>query len=651
MAVFGRLDVRFPDGHTDSHQLEGERVTVGSAAINSIQLDDSAIAAAHFQIDFNHNSVSLTDLGSDAGTFIAGERLIAHTPRILRAVEQIHLGGLLLTFYQRSDSPTVAMPAYGEQTQPSAIDFRASLERGEYTVFPASSVTVAMAVSNLGQVEALFRVETSGLPEDWVKPESLVFPLPAGESTQLQFHIKPARRSDKAPGDYPLVITITRLGDQEQALQLVAVIKLGGYAGLSLALVPALCREGESFSLYLLNQGNRPLELALAVDDTQAQLFTDLAQDQVELPAGERRRISGGVRARRRALIGKPVETPFAIIAQSRDPSAFTAAAPGRAIVSARWSYRTAMLAAAVAIALLLGAAAVLIQPPEPEISSFGLSHAQVARGTPVGLEWTAANAQAYVIEVDRARVAELPNDAETFTLDTGEYTDPVDIALIARQDGITVIETRRLDVYEPVVVAGFEANKTVMPRRVNGTLVVRWEVAGAVSLNITSPLAFETVRESPAAAAKGELELRGAPDADFAIKLTAEDEIGTIVERSITIAVKEPECLPLYDTILYAGPDKRFPQSGLAVANVPVLVRGRVADGTWLHVELASGRAVWGIGSSFECSAFDVDALTVIEDAPQLPTATASPTPTATATQPPAPTATATLFPDAADS
>ncbi len=639
MAVFGRLDVLYPDGHTESHRLAGNVATVGRAPDNTVQIDDETSAAQHLRIDAGADGASITDLGSAAGTFISGQRLEARSARPLRAVEEIRIGALRLTFYQHSDDATVAMPALSEQTQPAGIDFRASLERGEYRVFPASSATVSLEVTNRSPTEAAFRVEASGLPEGWVQPASFPFQLPAHEATQIQFQIKPALRSDMPPGEYPLTIAITRLGDADQVLRLVAIIKLGGYSGLSLALAPAICREGEPFRLFMLNPGNVPIELALSIRDPQSRLAAELAQDGVELPPGGRRRISGKARARRRPLIGRPESIPFALIARSRGPSAFTVAAPARVIVAPRWSYRSAILATVAFFALLLALVSVLIQPPEPEIASLELSQSQVARGTPVQLNWTAANAERFVVEVNRARVADLPGDRRSFTLSTEDFADPVDIALIALRGDVTDISTRRLDIYEPAVIADFAADKSVMLRRVTDSLIVRWDVSGAVGLEVARPLEFSTVRESAATAARGEIELRGAPHADFEIRLAAEDEIGAVVERSITIAVKEPECLPRQDALLYAGPDTGFQQIMLAVENVPVLARGAVKDGGWLLVELASGKSGWGIRDQFECRGFDISALAVIPDPPQLPTVTASPTATATA----APSATLT--------
>ncbi len=646
MTVFGRLDILYPDGHTESQPLEGDLVTVGSAERNSIPLADMAVSADHFRLDVRDDAVSITDLDSENGTFVAGSRLQAEVPQRLQIVEQIQIGSLKLTYYQSSDSPTVEMPALGDQTQPSALGFRASLDNAEFAVFPASSSTITLTVTNLSGEDAEFRVETSGLPNDWVKPASLFFPLPAEETTQIQFLIKPARSADMSPGDFPLTIAITRLGTPEQLVHLVAIVKLGGFGGLSLAIDPTLCPDRESFSLYLLNQGNEPLGLALRVHDPESLLELELAQGSVQLPQGGRAQVSGHVRARRRPLVGKAQEIPFELIAQAEHPNSYSVALPARVNVAPYLSTLAASVFLAMIAAIALLFAAVIVQPAEPTILSFNLSESQVAQGTPVQLSWSATDAGRYVIEVDRAPIAELAGDSSTFTLDTHDYSDPVDIALIALRGNLTGIEKRRLEIYQPVTINRFEADRTVMLRKVTGTLIIRWDVAGAVDLEFTRPLGFETVSESRNSNSQGEFALRGAPAAEFEIKLSAEDEKGTTYQRAIEIAIKEPECTPIHDALLYAGPDERFTQVNLAVESVPVLVRGTITSQDWLQVELASGQTGWGIHSSFLCQGFDLSALEVITALPELPTATATPPPTETPTQTATPTYAATTEP-----
>ena len=134
-------------------------------------------------------------------------------------------------------------------------------------------------------------------------------------------------------------------------------------------------------------------------------------------------------------------ELPFALLAKADNPTGYSVALPARVSVKPYLSSRAAALLIALIATLALVAALVLFQPPEPEISSVTLSEAQVAQGTPVQLVWTSEHAQRFVIEVNRAAVAELPADTSSYSLDTSEHFDPIDIALIAQRGEMTVIE------------------------------------------------------------------------------------------------------------------------------------------------------------------------------------------------------------------
>ena len=93
---------------------------------------------------------------------------------------------------------------------------------------------------------------------------------------------------------------------------------------------------------------------------------------------------------------------------------------------------------------------------------------------------------------------------------------------------------------------------------------------------------------------------LRGSPVAAFQIRLSALDETGVMTERILEIAIRDPECLPLNDAAIYAGPDSGFPQIQIAIQNAPVLVRARTEAMDWLHVELAGGDSGWASPQQF---------------------------------------------------
>lgn len=639
MTLFGRLDVLFPDGQRESHQLRGHQITVGRDHSCSIQLANDSIANFHLRLLADEKGVTITDLQSSTGALVDGKRLPADTPQPLRDTAIIAVGPLQLTFYKRSDNPTIVMPPLGQKTQPLLTGFRANLEAARYTVFPASSVTIPLSITNSSDADAEFRVEISGLPEDWVKPARLTFPLPADEATQLQFLVKPARRPDIPPQPFPFEATVTRLDESPAQLRLNGVIELGGYGGLSLAIEPALCHDKRSFTLFLLNQGNQALNLSLACHDRQSKLDVRLSQSALTLPPAGRAQVAGVVQSRRRPLIGKSQILPFFVTVKAGNPAEYAVPLPASVYIKPRLSRQSAALLAAIALIIAAFIALLAYQPPQPAIIRFALSESQVAQGTPVQLSWNAEHAQRFVIEVDRIPIADLPANASTHSLDTRDYSDPIHIALIARHNNATAIESRHLDVYAPVTVTHFYADRTTMLRNVIGTLTVRWEIEGAVSLDLSRPLGFETVTEARTAESRGELVLRGAPLSEFEILLSAKDELGNTTQQTIQISARDPECSPRSDAVIYAGPDARYAQLSIAVENVPVLVLGANETRDWLQVELASGQIGWSSLRSFVCQGFAPASLTVITDMPPLPTTTSTPAPTNTPSQTPSPT------------
>ncbi len=641
MTIFGRLDVFYADGRSESHPLTGAVVTVGSAEGNTIRLEDDAVAPLHFRLRHEAGVVHIADLDAARATYIDGARLPVKAPRRLNENETIRIGDLEIRFYLSSDSPTEAIQAISEQTQPLSIGFRAELLEPAVSVWPSSIAETRLRITNLAGERADFRLEVSGLPDGWVAPARSDFWLAAGETLPISLQIKPSRRADLPPGDYPLAITITRRGEAERPLRLAQTVKLGGYGGLSLALDAQDPDKPGSFNLHLLNLGNQALQLRLAAHEPAAQLEMQLQRDSVNLKAGAKARVPVQVRPRRRPVIGRPSARPFALLATSDDPSAFCVALPGNLNVKPRISHRGLLAGLILAAALLAALASLLLQPPEPAIARFSLSEARVAQGAPVELSWEASDAGRYVIEVERVPIAELPAGRKTYNLDTSAWVDPVEIALVALQGERQAIAVQRLEIYQPVVVREFAADKTSMLRNIRGRLKVRWDVAGAIELDISSPLEFETVSRNSFSAGRGEMALRGSPDAAFQIRLSALDETGAMTEKILEIAIRDPECLPLNDAAIYAGPDSGFPQIQIAIQNAPVLVRARSEAMDWLHVELADGESGWASHSSFFCRGFNLEQLRAIADLPQLPTATPTASPTAVVAQAEAPAAT----------
>ena len=633
MTVLSRLDILYPDGRNESHVLDQDEITIGSAAGNSIQVSHASVSARHLRISRSDKGVYLTSLDANNATKVDDETVPLNVPQRLQDVCQIRAGLLRIVYNQSSEEPTVAMRALSDATQPTAARFRARLEIGKVKVWQFSTASTSLSVTNLGDRDGLFRLEMSGLPSNWTSPKDLTFSVAANDAVDLLLQAKPTRIRNCAPGEYPLIITVRQLDGGEESVQLVLLVEVGGVGGLSAAVDPPLVQARDRFNLVLLNLGNGELALQLGIHDPSQRLRVKLAQDELRLKAGERAVISALVEPRRRPLLGKPVDYSFALQAQARAPGDYIVALPATIIVKPILDYR-ALIAAALSVAILvLALAALLYQPPQPAIASFTLSDETVAQGKAVELSWSAAEALKYVIEVNRLPIAELPADASRYTLKTQNYADPIDIALIAINGEATDIRSLRLTVYQPVFVSIFETDKSSLLRGIRSDLTINWRVEGAVALDIALPAGFEIVQRH-SAGADGEIVIAGMPADDFEITLWADDEIGGRTTRAIPIAVRDPECTPIRDTLLYSGPDSRFERANYAVENVPILARGVSAAADWLQVELATGEIGWGFHSNFRCHGFDPAKLNVVSDIPQLPTANPSPTPAATLAQ-----------------
>ena len=632
MTIHGRIDIHFPDGRSETHRLEHDAFTIGSAAGNTRQIADAALAPRHLRFSYSLDAFFLTNLAAGYRTTLDDLPLPLDEPLRLHDVASIQAGELRIIFNQSSDYPTVAMNAISEATQPTAAGFRVELEAGALQVWQYSSASIALSVTNTSDRDGLFRLGVSGRLKDWTTPDALVFSVAGNDAVEILLQVKPTRGLDLAPGEYPLTIDIRRLDGDEGAALLVLLVRLGAVGGLSAALDPPRQPAGDPFSLRLRNLGNSPLSLRLRPQQSGERLNITLAQEAIRLDAGERAVVSGIAELRRRPLFGQPADASFAVLAEAREPNNYVVALPASVSVNPLLGPR-ALFAAALAIAILaLAAAALLFQPPQPLITSFASSESLVARGTPVELTWSAEQSQRFAVEVNRAPLSELPGDAARYTLDTRDYPDPIDIVLIARNGDAVDRKSLRLEIYQPVNVIQFEPDKWTLPRDMPSQLTIRWRVAGAAKLGIALPTAFERLRET-IADNEGELVIQGKSAEDFQITLNAEDETGAKTMRELTITVHDPECAPIQDTVLYAGPDSRYEHAGFALGNVPVLATGVNAAGDWLQVELANGDRGWAFHTHFRCHGFAPDNLKIITNIPPLPTQTPPPNPTETPT------------------
>ena len=79
------------------YPLEGDLITIGRDATNSIQINDAEISRRHARLQFQGGKYVIDDAGSTNGTHVNGQRILS--PYVLRAGDVVSFGeGIVLGF-------------------------------------------------------------------------------------------------------------------------------------------------------------------------------------------------------------------------------------------------------------------------------------------------------------------------------------------------------------------------------------------------------------------------------------------------------------------------------------------------------------------------------------------------------------------------
>lgn len=83
------------------YPLEGELITIGRDASNTIQINDAEISRRHARMQFQGGKYVIEDGGSTNGTHVNGQRLAS--PYVLKTGDVISFGETIVLAYESSD--------------------------------------------------------------------------------------------------------------------------------------------------------------------------------------------------------------------------------------------------------------------------------------------------------------------------------------------------------------------------------------------------------------------------------------------------------------------------------------------------------------------------------------------------------------------
>jgi pSer/pThr/pTyr-binding forkhead associated (FHA) protein len=649
--------------------LEKPTIAIGRSPGNDIVLDANSVSRYHITITRRGDQTFAEDLESANGTYLDGQRMKPHQPYDLHGVEELLIGDIRLIFQQESAeqadqtgamAPTSPVTPVSEDystkpiprepleatrrieiTQPS---YKVSLDSAQQTVTPGAHVQVTLTIDNLSDETDRYFIEVDGVPKDWVRVERAELELKSGEQASVIISLKPLRRSDSVPGDYPITIRVRSKANPSQAVEAPLKLVLRTYSGFGIALSTERIDSRTPFKLHVHNQGNGPLSLAFSGASSENDLSFEFHPPAMTLAAGERQVVRGYVRSGRGEIVGRAHERHFALQARSQDPSQFLTAVPGTLIERPMLPVWAATLVIPMLIALvLLGAAGLIVlalaRPRTPVITAFSASATSILEGDTVTLSWSVSDASELALKLDGGTPSPIDSGLTSISqvvTGVGQRT----FTLVARNGSESAQRDVVITVSQAMKIDSFTVSPNPVLLYVQQKVTISWKADGAASVYLQGVEALTGSPDNNSYPATNQIELSGTPRDALQLTLVAVGADGRQLSQALQVDTANPECQVLASQVeMRSGPGDVYPATGTLTSGAKVSPDGRDQSGGWIHLILTANADAWLPASAVQCDHFEPSKLTPLTVFPPTPLPTPTLTPTLTLTPSASPT------------
>lgn len=485
--------------------------------------------------------------------------------------------------------------------------FELSLQSPRAAVAPGGRASLHLRIRNVDDSTARYQLSLDGIPASWVLLDPLTAPVAPGASTTQTVLLHPARHPGFPPGPHLLCLRVEPQYAPQAALEQEFTLQLLPGSGFGMA----LAQEGNDLQLLLQNQGNAPLSLQLGVLAPTGAAAPTLSPEPITLAAGEQRSIPLRLRAVHRPLLGRSRTLEFTIEAHALDEAGFVVALPAQLLVVPRLNQRVISLA----LALLLALALFVLRPVTPVILEFYADPPQLLRGDSLELGWQVRDAAALQLSLDGQALARQPEPQQSgYRLETDALAGEVTLQLEARNGDRRASQSLTVLIREPLQVQAFSASPPQLLRHVVQTLTLRWEVPGAQQVRIEG---LTQVISGPIEAGSARDGLEGLPvlvAEELTLTLTAMDDAGNVLQRTLTIPAIAATCSVAQAALpLRAEPQADAASLLLLESDSPVEVDGRDPGGDWLQLQ-AQGVTGWALREGLVCADFEPQDLRILQ-------------------------------------
>lgn len=313
-------------------KLEGDAITIGSAAGNDITLPGKGVAAHHARLERSETGWRVADLGSAEGTFIESMQLLPDLLENWEMNQPLQIGPYILRWQRkRSAEPPPAPASPSPARPPQALaarapqsaslaapatvseDVEATLEPVSVEIVPGERVDMQVTLVNQGTRVDHFHLRLQGLPGEWVTISENDIQLMPGAQGYLLLTIHPPGDSSAVAGEYIFDLLVNSRYMLEEKAAAVGRVVIRPFTGLVVDMQPERLRNQGTCQVQLYNAGNQPLTCTMRGRDPAQEIVFGGEQGTVQVGPGQTLALPLTVTPQKRPFLGTARFLPFEV--------------------------------------------------------------------------------------------------------------------------------------------------------------------------------------------------------------------------------------------------------------------------------------------------------------------------------------------------
>ena len=289
---------------------------VGRQPGSDVLLAEEGVSRQHVRITKDGVRVSVTDLGSNNGTLLAGSRLLPQATTAWEKGQALRVG----PFWLLLEAPTSAAtgpsqmsgmpggfhsaPTVGGPTgapapyagpaippTPPAQEsgrIRVSVEQESLTLTPGQPAVVKVTLANTGTTVDHLTLVVEGVPQSWIQGPGREVQLNPGQQEATTLTIQAPRLPNSRAGMYPVTLRARSRENPGDSGSATALWTAAPYTAEALTLRPTRVRARRTarFSMLVQNNGNAPVQYTFTGEDPEEKLHYQFAWPTVAVDPG-----------------------------------------------------------------------------------------------------------------------------------------------------------------------------------------------------------------------------------------------------------------------------------------------------------------------------------------------------------------------------